>query len=85
VLHRPIQQDQARLGIIIAKQHVKKAVDRNAIRRVIRESFRHHKDRLKGLDIIVLLRSECTPLGDKKALRDNVDHLWQLVSSYKPV
>jgi len=73
------------LGIIIAKHHLKRAVDRNLMRRLVRESFRQHKETLKGLDIIVLLRSKCTPL-DKKALRDDIDNLWlQLKKSYKPV
>jgi ribonuclease P protein component len=75
-LHKPNQRPHARLGIIIAKHRVKLAVDRNHLRRLVRESFRHHKEALKGLDIIVLMRSECSPL-DNKALRDDIDKLWQ--------
>lgn len=74
-LHRPNQRPYARLGMVIAKHRLKRAVDRNLLRRIIRESFRVKKESLKGLDIIVLLRSECTPLG-KKDLRDAVDNLW---------
>ena len=85
LLYRPTQEDYARLGIIIGKHHVKQAVDRNWLRRIVRESFRHHKETLKGLDIIVLMRSECTPLG-KKALRDDIDNLWHtLATSSKSV
>lgn len=89
-LYRPNQRLDARLGIVIAKNRVKKAVDRNLIRRIIRESFRHQRQALKGLDLIILLRSECTPIigekPDKKALRNDVDGLWQrLIDSYKPV
>lgn len=79
VLYCPNQQPYARLGIIISKHHVKRAVSRNRLRRVIRDSFRQQKDALKGLDIIVLVRSECTPLckkSGKKALRDEVESLW---------
>ena len=73
------------LGIVVAKHHLKRAVDRNVVKRLVRESFRHHKESLKGLDIIVLLRSKCTPL-DKTALREEIDNLWrQLIKSYKPV
>ena len=83
-LYHPNQRSYPRLGIILAKQHLKRAVDRNLVRRLLKESFRVHKEMLKGLDIIVLLRSECTPL-DKKALRVDVDNLWQkLAASYKP-
>lgn len=90
VLYRPNQRLDARLGIVIAKNRVKKAVNRNLIRRVIRESFRHQQQALKGLDLIILLRSKCTPIigekADKKALRNDVDGLWQrLIDTYKPV
>ena len=77
-LYRTNALDHARLGIIVNKSHVKRAPDRNRIKRVIRESFRHHQQVLKGLDIIVLIRSECDTL-DKKTLRDNIDTLWQKV------
>lgn len=73
----------ARLGLVISKHRVKLAVNRNLLRRIIRESFRHHKEALKGLDIIVLMRSEWCPLG-KKALRDDIDHLWQSLINSLP-
>lgn len=82
-LYRSNQLPHARLGIIIAKHHVKTAVRRNRIRRVIRESFRH-QEMLKGLDIIVLMRSEWTPLINQ-TLRDDINNLWQAIrSSQKP-
>ncbi len=71
-LYRPSSNSYPRLGMIIGKQHVRRAADRNRLRRVIRESFRHHQEKLKGLDIIVVLRSQCTPL-----LRDDTDTIWQ--------
>lgn len=74
-------KDHARLGMIIGKQHLKLAVDRNVVRRLIRESFRMHKETLKGLDIIVLLRSKCSTL-DKNALRDDIDKLWLSVQPH---
>lgn len=77
-LYRPNQQPQARLGIIISKQHVKRAVDRNQLRRVIREGFRQWYGPLKGLDIIVLMRSEWSPLG-VKVWRKETENLWQLL------
>lgn len=70
--------------MVIGKAHQPRAVDRNLIRRLIRESFRQNQETLKGLDIIVLLRSKCTTL-DKKVLRGNIDKLWpQLQDSCKP-
>lgn len=56
MLARPNERDGARLGVIVAKRIVRRAVHRNAIRRLIRESFRINQCRLKGLDVIVLVR-----------------------------
>lgn len=84
VLYQPNQKPYARIGIIAAKQRVKLAVNRNRFRRVVRESFRVNKDLLKGLDIIVLIRSECTALhktANKQTLREDVDHLWSLLAN----
>jgi ribonuclease P protein component len=80
VLYKSNQKSLARLGIVISKKYARRAVDRNLLRRVIRESFRQQKEALKGLDLIVLLRTECTPL-DKKALRDDIGSLWQTLQA----
>ena len=40
LLATPSTQPQAQLGLAIAKKHCKKAVDRNRIKRIIRENFR---------------------------------------------
>jgi len=56
VLCRANEDDEARLGLAIAKKHCRLATDRNRIKRVIRESFRRHKAALAGLDIVVLNR-----------------------------
>ena len=45
-----------RLGVNIAKSKVKKAVDRNRIKRIAREIFR--KGRFDGMDIVLLLKNE---------------------------
>ena len=82
-LCRASQLPYARLGIIINKHHVKHAVARNRWRRVIRESFRHHQAALKRLDIIIIMRSECSRLS-KKILRDDADQLWNQLVKYVP-
>lgn len=77
-LYRQNQETNPRLGIIIGKQHVRLSVARNRLRRIIRESFRHHKETVKGLDIIVIVRSECSAKA-KSALREDIDNLWQML------
>ena len=46
----------ARLGIAVGKKHVRRAVDRNRIKRQVRETFRHHAAMLGGIDVVVLAR-----------------------------
>ncbi len=94
-LYRSNTLGHARLGIIINKHYVKRAVDRNQWRRIIRESFRQHQQALvnssqEGLDVIVLIRSECggrlsSVLINKTIVRDDSDYLWQrLTNSFQP-
>jgi ribonuclease P protein component len=64
----------ARLGIVVAKRHLKRAHDRNLVKRLAREAFRHIRSELKALDII--LRLNMRPDGlDRRALRMEIDQL----------
>ncbi|MEE2732209.1 MAG: ribonuclease P protein component [Pseudomonadota bacterium] len=57
LLARKTQPEQpARLGLVVAKKHLKRAVDRNAFKRVVRTQFRLSQEQLTGLDIVVLAR-----------------------------
>jgi ribonuclease P protein component len=42
-----------RLGLIVPKRHVPLAVDRNRIKRLVREWFRHRQHALEGRDVLV--------------------------------
>lgn len=82
-LYRPNQRLYARLGIIISKQAVPRAVHRNQIKRIIRESFRQDKETVKGLDIVVMVQSkprELTVLLHKEMLRETVEGIWQRIA-----
>lgn len=81
VLYKANHQENARLGLIISKKFIKRSVDRNRLKRVIRESFRLHRQSLKGLDILVLIRSECSTL-DKSIWRKDIDDLWQKLTIF---
>ena len=48
----------ARLGLAVPKKNVSKAVDRNCIKRLIRESFRLRKNRLEGKDVVVFVKKQ---------------------------
>ncbi len=56
----------AKLGLIVAKKHLKRAVDRNSFKRVVRNEFRLSQAELCGLDIIVLARPGSAQLNTKE-------------------
>jgi ribonuclease P protein component len=67
--------NHARLGLVVPKRHIKTAVKRNIIKRIVRESFRHQASTLPNLDVILLIRASINQL-DKKTLRQCIDDLW---------
>ena len=70
----------ARLGLIIAKKHVSLAVQRNRIKRVIRNSFRLNSDLLSRLDLVVLARKDADTL-DNSQLKRKIEALWVKLES----
>lgn len=45
-----------RLGLVIGKKSVKLSVERNRIKRQIRESFRHHQEQIGAMDLVIISR-----------------------------
>lgn len=43
-----------RLGMSIGRKRIKRAVDRNVIKRATRETFRHHREVVDGIDIVLI-------------------------------
>lgn len=76
VLAAPNNLGHARLGLIFAKKNLKRAHDRNRVKRLVRESFRAHKQQLPEVDLIVLGRQGLTEL-DNSSLFGALDKLWQ--------
>ena len=76
LLARFNRQSQHRLGIVIAKKHVRQAVQRNRIKRIIREFFRCCSPTEKNLDVIVLARPGADRL-DNAALSSILRHQWR--------
>jgi ribonuclease P protein component len=80
ILARVNQLDHPRLGLVIAKKNVRRAVARNRIKRVIRETFRHEQYLFAGpgagLDVVILARGGIERL-DKSALHEQLTPLWR--------
>ncbi len=77
------QKETARLGLAIAKKYIKKAVARNRIKRLVRESFRHHQELLAGVDIVVTCRSDASHLTNQVIQARLVQHWHNLVTKLK--
>ncbi len=75
ILARRNELGFSRMGLVVAKKHAKRAVDRNQFKRIVRESFRHHQSELENFDCVVLSRGGAKNL-DKIQLRTMIDKLW---------
>ena len=63
-----------RLGLVVARRVAPRAVDRNRIKRVARESFRALAASLPPLDLVLVARSTAAGL-ERPALRQACDQL----------
>ena len=75
ILATPNDCGHARLGFVIAKKHVKHAVQRNRIKSIIRESFRLNHQQIDQHDFVILARPGLGDL-DNNQIREMIDELW---------
>jgi ribonuclease P protein component len=72
---QPNQMPLPRLGMSVAVRTMGGAVERNRLRRMIRESFRLHQALLLPLDIVVGVRSAARSAPSAQ-LRASLEQLW---------
>lgn len=70
----------ARLGLAISRRVSKRAVRRNRIKRIARDSFRHTRATLPAFDILLIARSSAD-LEDNASLRAELAALWKRVAA----
>ena len=70
------EQQTSRLGIVVAKKKVRRAHERNRVKRLARESFRLNQQQLDVLDIVVMpkLGIEAVPNAE---LHQQLQFAWQ--------
>nr|WP_267339952.1 MULTISPECIES: ribonuclease P protein component [unclassified Gilliamella] len=68
----------ARLGFAIAKKQVKRAHERNRIKRLVKEYFRYHQHQLPNVDFILMAKSPVIDL-DNQQIVEILDKLCQRI------
>ncbi|WP_354622900.1 ribonuclease P protein component [Psychromonas sp. MME2] len=76
LLARKNTLDHPRIGMAIPKKHIKRAVGRNRIRRIIREQFRHQQQQLPAIDIVVIAKAGIADLSNQE-INKILDKLWR--------
>lgn len=70
--------NNARLGVVASKKLLPRAVERNRVKRIIREVFRHHNIKLCNLDLVVMVRRDYS-----RVVNSRIDSLDKLFSQVK--
>lgn len=80
-----------RIGLVVSKKNVKRAVDRNRFKRLVRESVRLRQDHLPSMDIVILAKRGVQDI-DNETLHRQLHGMWkrlqrdaQAVSSTPPL
>jgi ribonuclease P protein component len=76
LLARKNNLDHPRIGMAIPKKHIKLAVGRNRIRRLVREQFRHKQNQLPAIDIVVIAKAGIADLSNQE-INKVLDKLWR--------
>jgi ribonuclease P protein component len=65
-----------RLGLAISRKRVKHAVNRNRLKRLLRESFRRNKEHLGGLDIVVTASGAHASINNR-SINESIKKHWE--------
>lgn len=73
----------ARLGFIVSKKRVKLAVERNRIKRCLRETFRQVQHELPPFDVVFLAKSHLAELTNHELQQSGKNALQHLSKRYQ--
>ena len=76
ILGRQNSLGHPRIGLTVAKKNVKRAHERNRIKRLTRESFRLRQHELPSMDFVVVAKKGVADL-DNRALSEALEKLWR--------
>ena len=80
VAHTP---DSARLGLAVSRKVSTRAVQRNRIKRQIRECYRHLRAQMPGLSLVIMPKPEAAQTDNPLLLQD-LQILFQRARALKP-
>lgn len=83
IRYRASDRVACRMGLVVSRRVSKRAVVRNRIKRVARESFRHARAILPVIDLVLIARAQAAT-ADNKALRADLDSAWRRLKPLKP-
>ncbi|MBF7689104.1 ribonuclease P protein component [Acinetobacter rathckeae] len=69
------EQENSRLGIIVAKKKVRRAHERNRVKRLARESFRLNQKNLGLLDIVIMPKKGIEAISNEE-LHQQLQSAW---------
>lgn len=72
----------ARLGLAVSRKVSKRAVTRNRIKRIARESFRLEHAALPAIDVLVIARASAAG-ATRQELRHDLDRAWTRLRTLK--
>jgi ribonuclease P protein component len=80
--YRLTDADRARLGMAVSRRVSKRAVVRNRIRRIIRESFRAKRSGLPACDVLLIARGDAAAQS-RAGLRLDLELVWNHLAALK--
>jgi ribonuclease P protein component len=78
LLASPAERSIGRVGFVIGKKQLANAVDRNYLRRLLREAVRQRRPALDAFDVVLRLRIACAPAMLPGLLQEATDLLGNL-------
>jgi ribonuclease P protein component len=72
----PVALPLGKLGVTVSKKVSKRAVDRNRIKRQIREFYRLRQCGLKPIELVITAKPSCLAANDKERV-ESLEVLWE--------
>jgi len=82
LLYRSNNLPYSRLGLVISKRRLGLSVQRNRVKRLIRESFRLHQKELIGFDVVVLANKQSAFVSNAE-LYERLSKKWQKMKRFQ--